>query len=820
MFVHNGFDSERFKNPSRYTQNLILKLEDDFFSSNDGDIEQSGVEFDDYFTTATDLHYGETPASSIRFTLINNDQMMRSVRWGECKAYIGYFQVAGDIPFHETTNSEIYSTFVNRTLSAEEDGFYIEGVKKYDGEAYSIIETANGTYVFGDGYTVMTNDLGETFTDVDASRFMIAKMRTPRAIEWKEDTDGFVNVRVCVKEGEDYGLENEWCYVPMGVYYLQKPKGLNDFTVSVTDAIDRMRLFDVDATDFYKYMASTYPSDPTIKQWFDELIAWVGVQTGYTASGSTTYNYNPSNVGTLRDLLNYLAEKFRGNFRFDRNGILQLYRYGETVVEEVTTNRIEESSLEVAEYSTRPVNKIVVKNLAGLTYVVGRNGDNIYPIYGNPFIQDSSGLTLTDYAFFPYVPVSCVVLEANPCVDVGDKVDVYLSDEDYHIFIDSYNRALTDENGIVFAEENTPLAIPLMHRTMVWNGVCTATYEATGNATREIPSELEQINYNANIANDTDNIINKIVAHGIEVDWIRGRIDNNDWGIDFTNGTFSIGTLTVDEIRGNMDVDRIDGNIPSVDGWGIDFTTGSMSIGTLRVGSITGSLTTTSTASSAWGIDFTNGTMNIGTLAVSKITGTQSLGNNWSIDFDNGTMTIGNLSANNITAGTITAAVTATNFTMSGGSINVATSSATLDKIALYYNGTVTLNNVLYYTTREWVASPTRQTTKYTEYTDSQRTTKHLERSTLLSSDTLACTVNDYDTDTENSSHISGDIISVMSYESGSRKYYSYLNASNLTVRKDGTGGVSLSATNQSLSWFDSLGITTVSIAPVVVASW
>lgn len=599
MFSHTGIDYEKFKDPSTYPQNLILKLERDYFSSSDGDIEQSGVEFDEYFTTSEDLQYGETPASAIRFTLINRDQNMRAVKWGECKAYIGFNSETHDVTLGEGVNSKITANELD--LSAEQDGFYIDGVKKYDGECYSILVNSDNIYAFGKDYTVMTNDDGATFTSVDADRFMIAKMQTPKAIIWKENSDG--SVVSYINRG---AVESEWCYVPMGVYYLSKPKGLNDFTVSVTDALDRMRLFDVDATDFYAHITETYPSDPTIKQWYDELIAWVGVTSGYTASGSTTYNYNPSNVGTLRDLLNYLAEKFRGNFRFDRNGVLRLYRYGSTVVEEIAPYNIEESSLEVAEYSTRAVDKIVVKNLAGLTYVVG-SGDNVYPIYGNPFIQDASGLTLANYAFYQYVPVGCVVLEANPCVDVGDKVNVYLSDEEYRVFVDAYNRAYTNENGALFTEENTPLAIPLMHRTMVWNGVCTATYEATGNRVREIPTELEQINYNANTANDTGNIINKIEAHGIEVDCIRGRIDNNGWGINFTNGTMSIGTLAVSNITGTQSL----GN-----NWSIDFDNGTMTIGSISANNIT-----TGTLQSPNGKYSLNMSTGVVTMASANITG-------------------------------------------------------------------------------------------------------------------------------------------------------------------------------------------------------
>lgn len=69
-------------------------------------------------------------------------------------------------------------------------------------------------------------------------------------------------------------------------------------------------------------------------------------------------------------------------------------------------------------------------------------------------------------------------------------------------------------------------------------------------------------------------------------------------------------------------------------------------------------------------------------IAVSKLTGSISNGN-WKIDLDAGTFTIGKITASSITAGTITAAVTASNLTMTGGSINMITSSDTYDAITL-----------------------------------------------------------------------------------------------------------------------------------------
>ncbi len=68
-----------------------------------------------------------------------------------------------------------------------------------------------------------------------------------------------------------------------------------------------------------------------------------------------------------------------------------------------------------------------------------------------------------------------------------------------------------------------------------------------------------------------------IGSHSVPTDKLKGSIANGAWGIDFTNGTMNIGTLTVDKIKGSI----------LNSGWGIDFTNGTMNIGTLSANKIT-----------------------------------------------------------------------------------------------------------------------------------------------------------------------------------------------------------------------------------------
>lgn len=177
----------------------------------------------------------------------------------------------------------------------------------------------------------------------------------------------------------------------------------------------------------------------------------------------------------------------------------------------------------------------------------------------------------------------------------------------------------------------------------------------------------------------------RIAANSIAVGKLTGSISNGNWKIDLDEGTFTIGNISAANITtGTLAAARIGAN-------------------TIAVSKLTGSI-----ANGDWKIDLDAGTLTLGSLAVSKITGSKSLGNNWSIDFDNGTMTIGSVAANKITAGTISAAVTASNLTMTGGSINMTTTSQTYDVITLDHtlSKTTITSNGLYIANKSGAENP------------------------------------------------------------------------------------------------------------------
>ena len=563
MYTDSAF-SEAIKDPSTYRQNIVLKFANGYFSGNDGDIEQSGVEFDEFFCTSEDLTYGECPSSSMRASIINTDQMLRTFTWGECEAYIGYLSATADATVTEGVNATFeYGT---HTFVADTEGFKLDGTVIHEGECYSLLYVRTGTlpvtqtlYAFGDGYAYKTV-LGNTLTPeaISANRFMVNKMTKRGLIEWMPTYPmGVFNVYVTAN-----GVTQTWRYAPMGVFNVEKPKNLSGDVVEIDNALDRMQLFDVDASEFLKYMDGKYPTAlglyPTADGWRQEMCDWLGIQREASTISLGGDKYSPNTAQTLREILAFVADAEKCNFRFNRLGELAKKTVGTSMVEEVDIRRIEHSTLAVAEYVTRPIRKIVNKNLSGMTYITG-DGDNAYYIYGNPFVQDNSGLSLATYGWYSYAPMSCVVLEADPLVDVGDAVGIWMSDEEYYAFVDAYNRYFTDEQGRIYTMTNVPVKMPLMHRILSWNGVCTATYEATGNRIRLVPSFAEQTDYNAVMASDKEAMKNKLSVSGTydTLDWdsltlakivsVINGVRTQEWGL--ANGC---------DIDGNGIVDIID----------------------------------------------------------------------------------------------------------------------------------------------------------------------------------------------------------------------------------------------------------------------
>nr|DAV01112.1 MAG TPA: hypothetical protein [Bacteriophage sp.] len=775
--------SQNFKNAVKDVtapKSCLILFGDLFFSTSD--FTDAGVYFEQYFNTSDDLTFGDCPSDIISFSVVANGNLS-GYGFGKAQAYLG-IQIASEPYVFGDINAHI--EVGGNTYTASSSGLYRNNTKISSAVYVSLVSDGTYVYAIGANYSSKTYNATGDIVAYTPNRFMAQKLQTPLSAVFSANL-------AYVWDGTNV-LTYE--YVPMGVYNIDKPRNTVGDVVVVQDAYDNMTLFDRDADQFVKSLS--YPI--TLSEIYTNLCNFVGVSYASSTFPYSTTSYSaspfPDSGFSLRDILWWIAERARRVAHFNRIGELTLMTINTTARETLTASDIGQDGYSVAEFLTPAVSGVLLRGSSGTSLTFGAL-DTPYVISANPFISTISTSDLQAYWAIPrYVPMELKVLEADPSIDVGDFVNIKPMVDEIQLLTNVYGEVYasltaltapgTDDalasNGTMLARveamaaEGPTYTIPIMGRTVRFIGGIRADYVATGNENRE--ADISNTEYNADVAgnkakdytkkldesltqkNVFDRLTNNGQAQGIflsqngdlyingtyiqaktiAVSKLTGTITNSDWGIDFDNGTMTIGTLAVNKITGSLSttstsssnwginfstgtinigtlaVGKITGNITGSNNWKIDFTNGSMTIGTLAVGSITGSLSTTSTSSNNWGIDFstgtinigtlavgkitgtlsttstttnnwgidfTNGTMNIGTLAVGKITGSKTLDNNWGIDFTNGTMSIGNLSADNITAGTITAAVTATNLTMSGGSISITTSDSSYDYIVL-----------------------------------------------------------------------------------------------------------------------------------------
>ena len=410
-------------------------------------------------------------------------------------------------------------------------------------------------------------------------------------------------------------------YVPMGVYNVTKPRSTASDVVTIQDAYDNMILFNADASMFLASL--TYPK--TLGQIYTELCNYVGVSYVSSTFTYSTTNYTASPFSdtscSLRDILWWIAERARRVAHFNRVGELGLRTVNTTVQETLTATDIGVDGYSVAEYITPAVTGVLLRGTNGSSLTFG-DMEMPYVISANPFISTISDTDLQAYWSIPrYVPMELLVIEGDPSIDIGNFVDIKPMVDDVVLLTNVYNEIYTNANNEAYALSQQTYTIPIMTREVQFIGGIVAKYTATGNEVRE--ADISDTEYNADVAATVSKNYTDKLDDSLDQQNVFNRLTNNGTA----QGIFL-------DPEGNL---------------------------------------------------YINGTyVQAHTVAVDKLTGTVS-NSGWGIDFDSGTMSIGNLSANNITAGSITAAVTASNLTMTGGSISVETATATTDYLRLRY---------------------------------------------------------------------------------------------------------------------------------------
>lgn len=252
----------------------------------------------------------------------------------------------------------------------------------------------------------------------------------------------------------------------------------------------------------------------------------------------------------------------------------------------------------------------------------------------------------------------------------------------------------------------------------------------------------------------------RIQANSIAVSKLTGSISNGNWNIDLTNGTFTIGNISAANITsGTISADRIAANSIAVSkltgsisngNWNIDLENGTFTIGNI----------------SAANIDVSNGKITASQIDVSnlqvaaanitgKLTASQINTMNLHVNAANidGTIIANSVAANDITAGTLSAAVTATNLTMTGGRIaidagNNHSADASDNYISMKYGyilydttykRTATFNSKAFRIGQTYDPSISIRYTTYTEQTEGKYTARQTCKSLVNGS-----TISDY----------------------------------------------------------------------------
>lgn len=553
-------------------QNFLLRFSDMYLSANDGDFESAGATITDYFVTGTELRYGEVPSSTLDFSAMNLDGALAGYGFGEAKAYVGV--EVSEAAFTMPVGAIAYASVGGHDYTANGNGLYKDGTLVQSGNFHAIFATDEKVMAVGTSECYTLTISSGTVAATTPSHLMVRKATIGKS-EYFDGTNG-------ISYFADTAVTYE--YVPLGVFIVKQPQTTLADVVTVSGAMDRMTLFDVDAAEFRGSV--TYPI--TVHDLVDALCTYCGAPLGSASwtNSSVSIESDPFPTGsalTCRNILAYVAEYCYCTAMMDRGGEL-VFKWLGTLQEALGVNEVPYNNLQIAEYETEITSGVILKANNGVTLIFGSK-DNPYSIYGNPFITTISESTLQNRykALMTFTPVSCGVITPDPSVDVGDIVTVQPMVETYAVYADAFNQVFIDLNDNVLIAASTAVKFPLLERTLTFNGVLRATYTANADKLRPTPDAAEynsiaSVEQAAKVISDEmtqQEIFNRLTNNGevqglylqdgkiyINAEYIKAGVLS---GISINNGS---GTFTVDA-SGNVVANSLSSNSASISGGSI-----------------------------------------------------------------------------------------------------------------------------------------------------------------------------------------------------------------------------------------------------------
>ena len=494
-------------------QNAVIAFDGFYLSAADGDFTTDGLTISTNTGDSTDISIGKATSAVLSAAILNPDDKMASLSWGEGMVRIGFVSNVSSAMVYADSQAVIFKAIyygfnaAGRAFAASTVG----GPLDPDVKPLAVVAYNDNTarYYYSDGSVYYYN--GNTIATDTANAFMTAKFanREDAPIAMLLDADGFP------KSVNDITNDTftAYKYVPMGVYDFSTVDAYN-ITFSA-EAYDRMIAFDADATDWVQSLDFT--NSKTVSGLVGELMTEMGfaytipataVNTALTISKNPITDYSVS----YRQILIWLAETMGCNVRMSRTGSVEFYTYSASPVMTITPDVIASQTREVSSYTIPQITRVVCYNTLGAAYTSGTAGQD-YTILGNPFL-DPSGSTacidnlLTLLSAIPaFNTTSFTDACADPRIDAGDFLTVERTD-------------------------GTSYVSPVMHQTLTWRGMCVADYASTGNQTREVPSSEAMSAFEGTVNSNPSAVIAKIEAEGISADWITSGkltvLDSND----------------------------------------------------------------------------------------------------------------------------------------------------------------------------------------------------------------------------------------------------------------------------------------------------
>ena len=548
-----------------------------FFSALDGDFTYNGVDVEQEICKDGNLAFGGTPAGAASFELLNRDKVLSDFPWGNMAAYIGV-RVA-ESTFTVPADALCFVTIGGNNYYGKSDGVYKGTTRIYNSSGVAITGLVGDCFggrliALGLGVCVSINISTGTATEETPSRHMAKKLLSGVSINFKAYTGSSGATLRAERYDVSKGTYETYEYVNVGYYVVERPDSLQNEVVSVRDANNILSLLDVDATSFLSGV--TYPI--TVGNFVLAVLNGLGIDIVAPTSNtvwSTSIASDPfGNASyTKRDLLGFCAELLGCVVAFD--GCYYSSGYvlspcvlkfvppcGSSSVETVAWDRVQTETLAVKDYTTPQISKIQLKKPDGTTTEtsITRSGSDagIYQISGNPMANSISDSMLASAALggFAFHPTSCTVISADPTVEMGDLVSIKVSAEDTEPETDAYGRPTGNTHT------NTPAVVPLMSRTLHWQGNCTANYQATGDKERKVDKSTsvyqsaysqrysEIAIHDFDLSLDPEDVFNRLTDYGT----IQGIFRDSQTGDLYINGIW----IQADTIRSDA-IETTDG---------------------------------------------------------------------------------------------------------------------------------------------------------------------------------------------------------------------------------------------------------------------